>query len=73
MVASPKLGKQSKLPEGNKGLKDKGYFLPSWGTGKAIHPSSPPGSYLFERSGAVNREKWISTILFLGKFHSFAL
>lgn len=41
MVASPKLGKQSKLPEGDKGLKDKGCFLPSWGTGK-VYPSLFP-------------------------------
>ena len=74
MVASPKLDEPSKLPKGEKGLKDKGYFLPNWEIGKVYSSlclsSAPP---LFERNGAVNREKWMSTILFLGKFHSFAL
>ena len=53
---------------------DKGYFLPSWKMGEGIFIPSPLLSpYLFERSGAVNREEWMSTILLLGKFHSFAL
>lgn len=34
MVASPKLDEQSELPEGYKGVKDKGQFLPSWETEK---------------------------------------
>lgn len=41
MVASPKLDEQSKLPEGDKGVKDKGQFLPSWGKGKVYSALLP--------------------------------
>ena len=50
MVASPKLGEPSKLPEGDNGSKDKGYFLPNWEMGKVYSSlflsSAPP--YLSE-------------------------
>ncbi len=50
MVASPKLGEPSKLPEGDNGLMNKGYFLPNWEMRKgysSLFPSSAP-TYLSE-------------------------
>lgn len=60
MDASPKLGKQSKLTERDKGLKDKGYLLPSWGKGKVYSALffSWALPYLNEAEQRIERRGW---------------
>lgn len=61
MDASLKLGKRSRLSEGDNILKDKGYLLPSWGKGKVYSALffSWALPYLSEVEQRTERRGWV--------------